>query len=138
MKLYQYILIILILGAPAVSAQKISLNVSFNDTVINNTKLLDYQKEVQLPNLKKELSKLLNQLQQKAYLTSTFDSIIIDSSHYHAYIKLGKKYQWTSLTNKNIDEEVLSKIGFRDKLYNNKPFNEKQLKNFFKKIILYY
>ena len=77
-------------------------------------------------------------IQQNAFLTATTDSIIIDSNFYHVFIHLGKTYKWTSLTNKNIDEEILSKIGFRDKLYNNKPFNESQLKNFFKKIILFY
>ena len=138
MKLYLYILVLFILGTASVAAQKISLKVSFNDTIIKANKLIDYQEELQTADLKTELSKLLNQLQQNAYLTSTFDSLIVDSSHYHAHIKLGRKYQWTSLTNKNIDEEVLSKIGFRDKLYNNKPFNKKQLKNFFKKIIQYY
>jgi outer membrane protein assembly factor BamA len=120
------------------NAQNIDLKISFNDTILKPSKLVDFNEELALPQIKKELSNVLAQLQQQAYLTATFDSIIIDSTHYHAFIDLGKTFQWTSLTNKNIDEEVLSKIGFRDKLYNNRPFNARQLKNFFKKIITYY
>ena len=64
------------------------------------------------------------------------DSISIDSNHYNAHFNLGKTFKWSTLSNKNIDEEILSKIGFRDKLYNNKPFNQKQLGNLYKKVIV--
>jgi outer membrane protein assembly factor BamA len=119
-------------------AQKIELKVSFNDTLLKPSKLIHYNNTLNLPGLKNELTNIFSQLHQNSYLVSTTDSILVDSSFYHVYIHLGKTYKWTSLTNKNIDEEILSKIGFRDKLYNNKPFNEKQLKSFFNKIILFY
>ena len=138
MKRLYYILLFPCFSTFQGTAQNIDLKISFNDAVIKTSKIVNHNEELPLSKIKEELSDVLTQLQQKAYLTATFDSIIIDSSHYHAYINLGKTYQWTSLTNKNIDEEILSKIGFRDKLYNNRPFNEKQLTNFFKKIIIYY
>ena len=138
MKLKHYILLFFWIILLQVSGQKIELKISFNDTILKTSKLINYNNEITLPKLKEELSNVLIQIQQKAFLTATYDSIIVDSAYYHAYINLGKTYQWTSLTNKNIDEEILSKIGFRDKLYNNKPFNERQLKNFFKKIITFY
>ncbi|PCI94778.1 MAG: hypothetical protein COB15_13475 [Flavobacteriales bacterium] len=114
------------------------MKISFNDTTLKTSKLIDYDEKVTLQSLKNEITSSLNQLQQKGFLTSTTDSIIIDSSFHHIYLHLGKTYQWTSLTNKNIDEEILSKLGFRDKLYYNKPFNKKQIQNFFKKVIIYY
>ena len=138
MKFKAYISVLLIFTFINVNAQKIEFKISFNDTTLKTSKLIDYNKFLNLPQLKNELSDVLSQLHQKAFLIATTDSIIIDSSHYHVFIHLGKTYKWTSLTNKNIDEEILSKIGFRDKLYNNKPFNEKRLKNFFRKIILFY
>lgn len=138
MKYYYYILIIFIFGAFQTSAQGVELNISFNDTTLKTSKIIDYQTKINLDQINEELTSALTQLQQKAFLTSTIDSIIVDSSYYHTFINLGKTFQWHSLTNKNIDEEVLSKIGFRDKLYNNKPFNKKQLQTFFRKIILHY
>lgn len=140
MKLTIHIVLLLLVTffLASVSAQKIELKISFNDTLIKTSKLIDYNNSLELSELKSELSNTLKQLHQKAFLIATTDSIIIDSSHYHVFIHLGKIYKWTSLTNKNIDEEILSKIGYRDKLYNNRPFSEKQLKNFFKKVILFY
>lgn len=138
LKLRYYISLLFISALLNVNAQKIELKVSFNDTTLKTSKLIDYNELINLQQLKNELSNILLQLHQKAFLTASTDSITIDSSYYHIYIQLGKAYKWTTLTNKNIDEEILSKIGFRDKLYNNKPFNENQLKNFFKKVILFY
>ncbi|PCJ23912.1 MAG: hypothetical protein COA97_10770 [Flavobacteriales bacterium] len=140
MKIITYILIffLFILSSASVIAQKIELKISFNDTLLKTSKLIEYNNNLGLPALKNELSSILNQLHQKAFLVASTDSIIVDSSYYHVYIHLGKTYKWTSLINKNIDEEILSKIGFRDKIYNDRNFNEKQLQNFFKKVILFY
>lgn len=69
---------------------------------------------------------------------ASLDSIAIDSNYYNAFFKLGKTFKWSTLSNQNIDEEILSKIGFRDKLYNSKPFNQKQLSNLYKKVIIHY
>jgi outer membrane protein assembly factor BamA len=105
---------------------------------LNTSKLINYNTTLNLTELKNEISDIINQLNHNAYLNSSTDSIVVDSSFYHVFIHLGKTYKWTSLKNKNIDEEVLSKIGYRDKLFNNKPFNQKQLKTFFNKVILFY
>ncbi len=137
-KLYIPLIILVTFVNTTIRAQKIDLLVSFNDTILKASKFINYNNSLTLPELNSELSDVLNQLHQEAYLTATTDSMVVDSSHYHVFIHLGKTYQWTSLTNKNIDEEILSKIGFRDKLYNNRPFSEKQLKNFFNKVILFY
>ena len=138
MKLKHYIFILLLFSLSKIEAQKIELQFSFNDTLIKPSKLINYNEVSSIQNLKSDITSALNQLNQKGFLTATTDSIVVDSSFYHIYLHLGKTYKWTSLTNKNIDEEVLSKLGFRDKLYYNKPFNEKQIQNFFKKVILYY
>ena len=119
-------------------AQQITLSVHFNDTILRPSKIISYNKTIDLITLKNELNKVVNQLNELAYLTARMDSIIVDSTHYGAYINLGSSYQWAKLTNKNIDEEVLSKLGFRDKLYNNRPFNKRQIRSFYEKIITHY
>ena len=134
MKFKLYIFTILLFSFSKIYAQEIGLKISFNDSIIKTSKLINYTKISTLQNLKTDITSALNQLQQKGFLTSTTDSIIVDSSFYHIHLHLGKTYKWTSLTNQNIDEEILSKIGFRVKLYNNKHFNKKQLQTFFKKV----
>ena len=131
-------LIFLNLFCLKIHAQKIDMKISFNDTTLKPSKLINYSTTTSLYELKNELKNIINQLHQKAFLLATTDSIVVDTTFYHVFIKLGKTYQWASLENINIDEEILSKIGFRDKLYQNKPFNEKQVQTFFNKVILFY
>lgn len=119
-------------------SQKISLAISFTDTILKPNKVISFNKNIDQGSLKSTLTDCINQIHQEGYLLASLDSIVADSSNYTAYFKLGKTFKWSTLSNKNIDEEILSKIGFRDKLYNNKPFNQKQLSNLYKKVIIHY
>lgn len=133
-----FILLTLCICIGKLFAQNSAFKISFNDTVIKPHKLINYSKTTDIYTLKSELSNVLNQLHSQAFLTASTDSIIIDSLSFHAYLHLGNQYRWISLKNKNIDEELLSKIGFRDKIYENKPFNQKQLTSFYNKVISFY
>jgi hypothetical protein len=117
---------------------KIELNILFNDTAIKSSKVIIYSKYINLSALKSEISQVINQLNSKAYLTASLDSILVDSTKYTAYLHLGDQFKWSYLKPVNIDEEVLSKIGFRDKVFNNKPFNQRQLANFLNETINHY
>lgn len=118
--------------------QKITLNITFNDTTLKASKFISFNKNINQLELKSELTNYLNQTHQKGFLMARLDSISIDSNYYNANFYLGKTFKWSTLSNKNIDEEILSKIGFRDKLYNNRPFSQKQLGNLYKKVITHY
>lgn len=122
----------------SVHGQNIALEVVFNDTTLNASKLVNYNRKSALPELQQELEGVLQDLHQQAFITATLDSITADSNYFRCYIALGKVYKWSYLKNKNIDEEVLSKIGYRDKFFNNRPFNPSQLKKFFTRVITYY
>lgn len=119
-------------------SQKIELSILFNDTSIKSSKVITYNKYLNLSALKPEISQVINQLNSKAYLTASIDSILVDSTKYTAYLHLGEQFKWSYLKPVNIDEEVLSKIGFRDKVFNNKPFNQRQLANFLNETINHY
>lgn len=132
------ILFFVLLGLTTVFSQKITLTTFFNDSTIKSSKLITYNKYFDVSQLSNELNKVINELNGKAYLTASIDSIVVDTTFYKAYIHLGNVYKWNYLTPVNIDEEVLSKIGFRDKVFNNKPFNKGQLSSFFVRIINHY
>ncbi|MGB3946555.1 MAG: BamA/TamA family outer membrane protein [Bacteroidia bacterium] len=86
----------------------------------------------------KELQLVLLKCIDNAYLAATIDSVYSDSLLMKAYIYVGQQYRWATLKNGNVDEAVLSELGFRDKLYKNKPITFKNIKHIQEKILTYY
>ncbi|MCE9537757.1 MAG: BamA/TamA family outer membrane protein [Bacteroidetes bacterium] len=86
----------------------------------------------------KELRSVLFTCFDKAYLTASYDSLISDSLTLKAYLSFGSPYKWALLKNGNVDEGVLSEIGYREKLYNDQPIYYKGVKRLQEKIITYY
>ncbi len=86
----------------------------------------------------KELANVLFSCYDNAFLTASYDSLIFDSLKVKAYLSFGLQYKWAHLKNKNIDEGVLSEIGFREKLYKNQPVYFKEVKRIQEKLISYY
>jgi outer membrane protein assembly factor BamA len=118
--------------------QNYSLSIrSLNDPDL--LKKIDYKKN--LPSkiaLSQELRNVLMICYDNAYLTAAYDSIITDSLSVTAYLNFGARYKWALLKNGNVDEGVLSEIGFREKLYNNKPLKYKEVKRIRERIVRYY
>ncbi len=75
----------------------------------------------------KELRKLLLQLQDNAYLEASVDKLEKQDSVYTALIQPGKQYEWAVLKNGNVEDAFLSKVGYRERLYRNKPFHYRDL-----------
>ncbi|MGZ6539891.1 MAG: POTRA domain-containing protein, partial [Bacteroidia bacterium] len=86
----------------------------------------------------KEMQNVLFACYDNAYLTASYDSIYRDSLTIKAYLSFGAQYKWANLKKGNVDEGVLSEIGFREKIYNNKPFYFKSVKRIEEKLITYY
>lgn len=85
-----------------------------------------------------ELKNVLFTCYDNAYLTASYDSIIEDSIASKAYLNFGKQYKWAYLKKGNVDEGVLSEIGFREKIYSNKPVYFKDVKKIQERLITYY
>ncbi len=122
-------------------AQNKKVKVIFNDTILSSKQqkeLLSTSTNSSFININNTVKNINQQLYKNAYLTAHIDSIISDSTTYFLHYHLGKQIKWVNLTTKTIDEGILSKIGFRDKIYNNRPFNQNQLKRFFDKVISFY
>ncbi len=73
----------------------------------------------------------IKQLNEIGYLSASIDSMTGDSITRIAHLFVGTKYEWTQLHTDSVDEEILSRTGFRDKQYVNKPFSAKQVNRFF-------
>jgi len=122
-------------------AQNKKVSVIFNDTILSSKQqkeLISTNTNSSFINLNAAIKNITTQFYQNAYLTAHIDSITTDSTAFILHYHLGKQIKWANLTTKTIDEGILSKIGFRDKIYNNRPFNQNQLKRFFDKVISFY
>lgn len=73
-------------------------------------------------------------LYDDGYLFAAFD-IKRAETCYIANWKVGSKYQWANLDKGNIPEVLLSKIGYRQRFYQNKVFSLKELNKLLEKII---
>jgi outer membrane translocation and assembly module TamA len=70
-----------------------------------------------------ELRQTILKLQNEAFLEASIDSLTLQDSIFNVYFHLGKTYEWANMTNGNVENTFLEQVGFREKLYQNKPFN---------------
>src|SRR5687767_682660 len=75
----------------------------------------------------KELHNVLIALWNKSYLAARYDSILIDSLSLVAYLDPGTKHTWARIRKGNVDEGILSEIGFREKVYRNRPMRYREV-----------
>src|SRR5688572_19541444 len=118
----------LVLGVQLHAQQDHTLTIhSLKDPAL--LKKIDYRKNFATKSLlEKELMRVLSVCYDNAYLVAEYDSIIVDSLSTNAYLDFGAQYKWATLKKGNVDEGVLSEVGFREKLYNNKPLKYKDVR----------
>lgn len=77
--------------------------------------------------LSTELKQIQSSLHNQAWLTASFDSLHWQDSSLTAWLHLGQQYHWISLSNGNVDEDLLSRAGFRPRLYQKKPVQQTEI-----------
>ena len=85
----------------------------------------------------KELNSVLFSLYEQGFLATSIDSLKSDSLKLTAYFDLGKIYKWAEIKSGNVEESILSEIGFREKLYRNKTITPNDTKNLLEKILIH-
>jgi len=83
------------------------------------------------------ISKLTGILQSKGYATASIDSIRYDSSDAYIVLFAGERYLWARIDAKNIDPSILDGVGWRDKVFMNKPMDFSQLQEWQEKLLKY-
>ncbi|MCU0348882.1 MAG: hypothetical protein MUC59_18220 [Saprospiraceae bacterium] len=68
-----------------------------------------------------ELKTIIAQLQAQSYLEASIDSTQLRDSRLTAWLHIGPTYEWASLRNGNVPDDLLNRSGFRPKLFNGKP-----------------
>lgn len=85
-----------------------------------------------------ELNSIQAFLYKKSYFAAAVDSFSCESRKCRALFYVGEKLSWARLDKGNLEEEVLSKTGYRDKIYNEHRFRYKQFGRFVENILEYY
>lgn len=86
----------------------------------------------------KEVNTILSELRSQGYLLTDIDSVSGDSLSKTYYLTIGKKFKWAHLKKGNADMEVLSALGYSEKLYTNRAFSYSQTAHLIEKTITYY
>ena len=87
--------------------------------------------------LEKALSQLVQQLHQRAYWAASFDQITWQDSTVKAQLYIGKRYDWALLKNGNVDPTFLAGIGYRERLYQGKPFQYQEIRRLQESLLAY-
>jgi hypothetical protein len=73
------------------------------------------------------LNRLPGLLQSKGYVTAYIDSLNYETGHARILIFIGEMYIWAQLDAKNVEPSLLEAIGWREKMFSNKPMNFRQV-----------
>ena len=85
----------------------------------------------------KEILNIFFILYDNAYLSASADSIINESLKEIIWVKTGEQYKWAYLHKGNVDEGTLNEVGFREKIYFEKPFYYTDIRKVEEKILTY-
>ncbi len=88
---------------------------------------LDYPQKITTAQLTTSLQKVIAQFHNAGYLGASVDSIFTFDSTYIAKIHVGRPLQWVKLKKGNVPDVYLIKSGFKEKLFEHKPLNYKEL-----------
>lgn len=76
----------------------------------------------------RELKRVIAHLQTKGYVEATLDSLRWQATNAIAYLHFGKKYEWATLKNGNVQTNFLEKIGIELENFEGKTFHIAELK----------
>ena len=135
----RFFFFILFIGVSQLALGQVKLHINTLDSSSTIISSYDIETEFATKNrAKKAAEVIIPQLINDGYIAASLDKWQCDSITCNATIFTGKKYKWARLDKGNVDEYALSKIGFRDKLHNNKLLSQNQLAQLFEKLIAHY
>ncbi len=83
------------------------------------------------------MQSLMGELYNHGYLQATFQEFSHDSTKLKATLFIGSLWEWASLKNGNVDDIILNRIGFKERLYEDKPFQPQQIHQLTESILGY-
>lgn len=137
----QVLIMMLLLGMNKSYSQKlVNIKMFLTDSVLppkEKAELLKMQTLVPVQEINSQLQQLLIKLYDNGYVTASIDSIKKDSIRHTVYLKTGSQFKWIALSAKTVDEQILSKSGYRDATYRNNTFSVTQFSSMVEKMLVY-
>lgn len=126
--------------AQKVATEKIVYNliVHYKDSIKEPLPILMKTKFAGLEQVSNYVNSLTTLFGNKGYLVSSVDSIWYLQNNMHIDFYVGKKYNWIQLRANNIDKTLLSKVGYFQKSFADKPLNISELDLLKERLLGYY
>ena len=146
-KFLRFFFILLILSstrlrsiAQKTDTEKIGYNlfVHYKDSIKEPLPILVKTKFTGLGQVNTYVNRLTALFANKGYLVSSVDSIWYLNNDVHINFYVGKKYNWVQLRTNNIDKSLLSKVGYVQKNFAEKPLNISELDLLKERLLSYY
>ncbi|MEL7020178.1 MAG: BamA/TamA family outer membrane protein [Bacteroidota bacterium] len=83
------------------------------------------------------LRDVLRQLHEQSYLEASIDQVEVKDSIYSAFLHIGQSYQWVKLRAGNVEDMLLERVGYRARLYEQRPFSYAQLRKLQEELLEY-
>jgi outer membrane protein assembly factor BamA len=74
----------------------------------------------------REMRELVLALQSESYLTASADELRWRRDTVRVQLYVGEKFRWARLRNGNLGDGLLTRAGYREKLYRNQPFQPQE------------
>ncbi len=87
--------------------------------------------------LKKNLNELLQQLQARSYLAASVDRLTRNGKVFAAQLHVGAAYKWAKLKSAAVEEAFLDRVGFKERLFERKPFHYVELRKIQEALLVY-
>jgi len=88
--------------------------------------------------LNRTKSSIINDLLRSGYMEASFDSCITADNKSSCVLHVGKQYKWAALRAGNMNREIASQAGFREKIYRDEPISPFQLADLMEDILSYF
>lgn len=136
------IILFVLIGMSGLQAQEYTFDLQLNDTLLTEkqfNKKTDFKTTHGSSAVRqKEYVKILSQLRQQGHLNARFDSIVDrDTLTQTAYLSTGRVYQWGILEQGNVDDFIIRKVDFNEKIYDQKPIYYKRVGRLMERILRY-
>ncbi len=76
-------------------------------------------------------------LQARGYVTASLDSLIFDSAAAKAVVYIGDRFEWAQLDASSIEVPLLQAVGWRDRVFTDKPMDFQQVQQWQERILGY-
>ncbi len=133
-----FLFLILLLPLNTLAQRLYKLNIINTDSQ-KIFKKIEYKKQfITKEFLQKEVNNVYISLIDEGFIMASVDSLICDSLACKAYVFAGKKHKWVKLAYDKKDQGIVTKLGYNEHFFTNRPFKFAELSGLMEKIVVYY